>query len=196
MSWLRDALDAIQLKPRFLFGVFLLGLLLLVLPAAVMDLLGVTALRNQMRPWIGIVTLAAFAFWLVQLWPVVSGCWQRRHVRKAVLKRLDSLSDDERLLLAYCLSRNRLTVLLTTGTHEWNTATALREKGLLRQASGGHSILAVPFTVPELVWLELQVRRHEFLPSDNQQRQQLNGLFARLDRIVQGESIPSWHNMI
>jgi len=196
MSWLRDALDAIQLKPRFLFGIFLLGLLLLVLPAAITNVLGVTELRGQIRPWVGIATLAAFAFWSVQLWPRLSGWCQRRQARRAVLKSLDSLSAEESLILAYCLSRNRLTVLLATASREWNTATGLCEKGLLRRASVGHSILAVPFTVPDFVWTELWLRLHEFLPNEDQAMQHLESRFARLDRVVEGEAMPTWHSMI
>ena len=131
MSWLREAIDAIQLKPRFLFGIFLVCMLLLGLPAAATDVLGVTALRSEIRPWIGIGALAAFSFWVVQLWPIVGKWWHRRRRQKAVIAQLDSLSDDERILLAYCIERNRLTILLSVGTRELNTPSGLCQKGLL-----------------------------------------------------------------
>lgn len=193
MSWLRDALDVIQLKPRFLFGIFLVGLLLVVLPGAAANVLGVTALRDQIRPWIAIATLAAFAFWLVQLWPIASGWWQRRQHQKAIIARLDSLSEDERALLAYCLARNRSTLLLEANERWFNAATALCQKGLMQKATGVIDACAWPHTIRDFVWAELQRRGGDFVPAEGTRAELLEERFASLDKIADGKpEDPYW----
>jgi hypothetical protein len=112
--------------------------------------------------------------------------WQARKRQKATIGHLDSLSAGEYLLLAYCLARNRRTVFLQLMTPLCNAATALQDKGLMQMARGTHDVLAVPFTVPDLVWAELRRRGDSFLPPDSERRATLGEAFTRLDQTAQG----------
>jgi len=159
MSWPRDVLQAILRKPLYCFAIFLLGLLLLGLPAAGTDFLGVTALRQQLRQWIALVTVAAFGFWLVHVWPVLSNWWAARRKRDAIRSRLDALSERERLLLAYCVDRNRQTLLLELNEPWTNVAAGLCQKGLLRMDAAVADPTAWPHTIPDGVWTEVKTHR-------------------------------------
>src|ERR1700676_1644054 len=96
-----DWLKVIQLQPRFLFGLWLLGVLLLFLPTHAATFLGIASIRDHYRPWIGVGTLGAFAFCLVQLVPAIARTRSGRKYRAAVLKNLDGLTREERFELAY-----------------------------------------------------------------------------------------------
>lgn len=162
MSAWPDWLKLIQLKPRFLFGIWLVGVLVLFIPETVAGKFGIDVLRNNYRAWIGLATLAAFAFWVVQLIP---GFQQRRLAKlrkKEVLKSLDSLSSEEWFLLAYCLHRGQQTICLKMGD---KAATALCQKGLLVCGTGVGDPLGWPFTIPMFVWEHLLVNRSRYLPN-------------------------------
>src|SRR3989338_1531143 len=76
-----DWLKVIQLSPRFLFGLWFLGVLILFLPPTLSDNLGISEIRKDYKGWIGIATLAAFAFWVVQLVPSFQTVYRRRNMR-------------------------------------------------------------------------------------------------------------------
>jgi len=144
-----DWLKAIQLKPRFLFGFWLLGSLLLLLPTRFADVMGITTLRNQYRGWIGLATLAAFAFWLVQLIPAIRATKHGKQFRDAVLNSLNGLTGQERFLLAYCIHTNQRTVYLKLTD---SAGQSLCNQGLLEKAGGTGSMLTWPHTMPMFVW--------------------------------------------
>ena len=103
----------IQLSPRFLFGLFVLGVAFLLLPDRVADFLGFTSIRTQYRGFVGIGTLAALIFCAVQLFPLAVKSIGGGRARNQTLASLDSLSVEERLLLAYCFFRGQKTVTLS-----------------------------------------------------------------------------------
>jgi hypothetical protein len=143
MSAWPDWLKVIQLSPRFLFGLFVLGVMFLLLPDCAADFLGFTSIRTQYRGFVGIGTLAALIFCAVQLFPLAVKSIRRRQARNQTLASLDSLSVEERLLLAYCFFRGQKTVTLRFVD---GVARALVAKGLLVAATGAGSILEWPFT--------------------------------------------------
>ena len=70
MGWWQAVLNAIQLKPRHLFGVFLIGLVLALFPRSWADALGVWTIIGPIRGWLALAAVVAFCFWVVQLVPV------------------------------------------------------------------------------------------------------------------------------
>lgn len=158
-SW-ADLLKVIQLKPRFLFGMWILGALILFMPIGIAETLGIGDIRESIRPYLGLGTLAAFSFWLVQLIPHYRTLRARQRYRANLLRTLDSISPEAWTLLAYCLEMNQQTITLEITDR---TANALRAQGILRRAGGAASILAWPYTIHADVWEHLLRNRKEFM---------------------------------
>lgn len=186
MSWLEGALKAIQLKPRHLLAVALLCLLPLVLPYGWRDGLGIETIVAPYRGWIALVGIAALCFGVVQFIPAIRARWGQRRIRKNALRALDALSQEERLLLAYCLYRGRRTVLLHLTETPANVAAGLGHKYLMMMAAGSHNVLAWPHTIPDFVWEELQLRRDEFVPQELIENPQFTEYCEHLDFATSG----------
>lgn len=109
-----DLLKIFDLKPRFFFAIALIGGLALFLPKQIKDTLGITQLVNTYRTIIGIVTLVSAILWIVQLqpWGIVFELIEKRKFKKEFSAKLAELSDDERILLAYCLEKNKQFILV------------------------------------------------------------------------------------
>ncbi|MCI0658824.1 MAG: superinfection exclusion B family protein [Acidobacteria bacterium] len=58
-------LDWVQLKPRYLFAIAVVTGLVLWIPSEFVVDLGLRDFREQWRPWIGVVFLAAAVLWIV-----------------------------------------------------------------------------------------------------------------------------------
>ena len=159
MSISIDWLKAIQLQPRFLFGLWLLGSLIMFLPASFAQTLGITEVRISFRPWIGLGTLTAFAFWLVQLIPEFRRYQQGKDYRRQVIDALESISPEEWILLGYCLQENQQTITLSLIDR---TAVSLVARGILVQASGVGNNTAWPYTIPDFLWKHLREKRDDF----------------------------------
>ncbi len=149
MSAWPDWLKLIQLKPRFLFGIWLFGALLLFLPDRVAAGFGINDIRTALRGWIGILTLLALTFWLVQLLPLWHVKRSVKRAREQAFRSLQSLSAEEWQLVAYCLNRGQQTITLEV-THR--AAGALKAKGIFLMAGGVGNSLAWPFTIPDFLW--------------------------------------------
>jgi len=155
-----DWFKVIQLKPRFLFGIWLLGLMLLFLPSYFASRLGITTFREQHRSWIGLATMAAFVFWLVQMIPSIRRSRESRRYRAEVIKHLGGLTPQERFLLAFCVSAGQRTIYMKLSDA---SAQSLCDKGLLEKATGTGSMLAWPYSVPSFVWDYLRANRDSLL---------------------------------
>ena len=174
---LPDWLKVIQLKPRFLFGLRLVGTLLLFLPDGFAGSLGIKTIRENYRGWIGIGTLAAFAFWLVQLIPEYKTARNTNKRRDEVIRSISSLSSDERFLFAFCLNRNQQIVTLEI-THR--IAGALVAQNMI-MASGVGNQLAWPFTVPDFLWQHIVANPQSIYAGMDPNDPQLQAAFQRLE---------------
>ncbi len=165
MSFLSDWLKVIQLKPRYLFGLCLLGIFILFMPSNLAESFAIARIRSSHKSWIGFSTLAFFVFWLVQLWPWLKEKQEGIQLRREALKALDTLSSDERFLLAYCLDRGQRTVCLEI---TYPAALALCQKSLLVKADEGN-IMAWPHTIPSFIWDRLQKLKQQILSETEKQ---------------------------
>jgi hypothetical protein len=166
MSAWPDWLKVIQLKPRFLFGLWFLGAMILAMPTRLATQLGVDAIRDSFRAWIGVATLAALSFWIVQLTPSLQAWWKYCKRRSEALGNLESLSSREREILAYCLRRNQRTVDIPL---EDPAARSLQSKGLLEAVAGYGNATEWPWTVPTWAWKHLKT--HGLPPASIAQEQ-------------------------
>ncbi len=164
-DWLKpDLLKAIQLKPRYLFGVFSLGILILFLHEDFAKTFGLFQLRESYRGYIGFGTLAAFVFWLIQIsakWlENVKGNKRKFERQEEVLQNLKTLSDNEELIIIYCFYNGQTTIFLNVTSAEANSLCA---KGLLQLGAKQGHMLNYPFTIPSFVWTHINVFRPDFL---------------------------------
>jgi hypothetical protein len=188
---LSDWTKVFELKPRFLFALWFLGLLLLFLPGGFADRFGVISIRDSYRGLIGFVTLASFSLWLVQLFSVLMA-WRHDQKRKVeILAALDALSKEEQFLFAYCLDRNQRTVCLPIID---KAATSLCQKGLLESTNRFGDSLAWPFTIPKFVWKRLQQVRPQVLPDEKRLDPTLQREFGDFERFLhRHDRRPSLH---
>lgn len=144
-----DWLKAVQLRPRFLFGAFLLTAILLFAPDELLVKLGLTIQGSSWQPWIGLICLGSFVFWIVQMVPSIIRWNEERKFKNRIIIRLKSLSLDEWTILWYCLDTNQQTIGLSAAD---KIATSLASKGILYLPPGNYSILAYPYSVPDFLW--------------------------------------------
>lgn len=145
-------LKLLHLEPRKLFGIMLLGTILLFGTEAFLTIFGLEVFRNEYRGWIGIITLISSVFFLVQLFPWVQNLYHQYQYKQKVLAYLSSLSREESLMLLYCKRRNQQSLSLPI-TH--GTATSLASKGIMRQASGNGSMMEWPYTISSVIWKKI-----------------------------------------
>jgi hypothetical protein len=189
VSWWESVVKAVQLKPRYLFGIALAGFVVaLLLPDSLSDYLGMTTVLSVGRGWVSLAAILAFCLGIVQLFPSVQEWWCARKHRAIMLAQLDSLSKEEKLLLAYCVSRKRRTLLLDLNSTPANVAAGLSQKGLMQPAMGTQNIFAWPHTVPTFVWEEIVVRYADFMnPQSAAAVEWEHRLFQKLDWSTSGQ---------
>ena len=187
-DWIKSI---VELKPRFLFALWLLGALVLFLPRSITDSLGFTPSIDPYRGWVGLATLAAFIFWLVQLqpWEYVSSILNQHRLQGEIVEYLATLSPQERFLLAYCLHRNQQSINIQLSDP---VAATLRQKGLLRQSLGVGDISKWPHMVPKPVWKEMQAHREMLLSASERKDANLFKMFEQFERYLQGDIYSYW----
>lgn len=180
MMKISDWLKIFELKPRYFFALALIGVLALYLPQNVKDTLGITQLVDTYRSIIGVVTLVSFVLWLVQLqpWELVFGLIERRNFKKEFVNKLADLAYNERILLAYCVSRRKQTIHLNM-THA--VATSLRAKGFLGYVEGGVYVTSMPFSIYPHVWKELVKHKNDLLPKEDWDDPKLEEILKNID---------------
>jgi len=188
VSWWESVVKAVQLKPRYLFGIALAGFVVALLPDSLSDHLGMTTILSVSRGYISLAAILAFCLGIVQLFPSVQEWWRTRKHRAIMLAQLDSLSKEEKLLLAYCVSRKRRTLLLVLFSTPANVAAGLSQKGLIQPAMGTQNTNAWPHTIPAFVWEEIVVRYADFMDADPAVADRYERfLFRNLDRSTSGQ---------
>jgi hypothetical protein len=181
LSFRPDLLKVIQLKPRFLFGIWFLGSLVLLLPIRIIEVLGLGDIRGALSPWLGLVTLSAFSFWLVQLIPEYQKLRARRRMREEMTRSLEFISPEEWILLAYCLKNNQQTITLSIVDR---VAGSLAARGILVRAAGVWNQLAWPFTLHKIIWEHLLLNREEFMAKAPFPHADIESGFQNLDQHI------------
>lgn len=188
MTWLQSVLRWIQLKPRFLVGISVCCFALIAIPQVAAEWAGLASLISPMRGWLFIIGLVSFVFSCVQLLP---SAVRRVHMfgyRRKLIQRMDALSQEELELLAYCLSRNRRTLVVSLDSQVANVASGLSQKGIMDVGAPIQHVLAVPHTVTDQAWWLLLKRRDAFLDRAKKRHSQagLQKIFRQLDHLASG----------
>ena len=145
-------LKLLHLEPRTLFGIVLLGVILLFGKENFLTIFGLEIFRNDYRGWIGIITLISAIFFLIQLLPWIQNIYHQYRYEQKVIEYLSSLSREESLLLLYCKRKKQQSLSLPV-TH--GTAKSLVSKGIMQQAGGNGSMMEWPYTISNTVWTKI-----------------------------------------
>jgi hypothetical protein len=124
------------LSPKYLFGIWLIGFIILFAPEGITNKLGLTEFIKSYRGWIGIVSLLSFSIWVsvlgVSFWHYLK---ERNTDRKYnqesksnTLEKIKHLSQEELFYLCMCLDKNQQTF---TGYFFNPHISSLINKGLL-----------------------------------------------------------------
>ncbi len=170
-KWI-DRLNALQKLPaRYPLAIGVLGIVVLSLPSAWADYLGIAELRDKHRGWFGIAVLLALTLAVIQITPVFQKRGRDKESRNArqaksdeVLQYIEGLSTEERLILAECIRRQQQTIALDMANV---AAVALCSKGLLREVGGTGNPRAWPYTIPHFVWRHLNDNPNLLLHEDD-----------------------------
>lgn len=181
-----DWIKVIQLRPRFLFGVFLITAFLLFAPSSLLSKLGISIQETWWKPYIGYLCLGSFIFWIVQMWPKVIYWLDRKKYERTVINRLDSLSNEEWSIILYCLLKNQQTIIIP-GIH--SKASALVSKDILCYSRGSFSALAYPFLIPDFLWKYLNDNYESIcnkfdIPIDNPEKRE--SMISEFEQIIHG----------
>lgn len=104
---------------------------------------------------------------------------RERQRKEEVLKHLDTLTEQERWVLTYCMERQERTVYMRI--HE-KVAQSLDSKGLMEMHGGVGSQWEWAFTIPTFVWDYLMEHKRKLLPDEVLQQE---GFHEELDRFVE-----------
>lgn len=97
LSFLKDS--------KFIFGLFLFCLILILLPDSFLITLGLQKTVNQYRGYLGLACILTFIFGIFAIYPLIQKCINSRRKRKKILKRIDSLSREEQEILNECIKK-------------------------------------------------------------------------------------------
>jgi hypothetical protein len=176
-STLTDWLKAIQMKPRHLFGISIFGAVTLLCPDSFATLIGINEFRDGHRSWIGLPTLGAAIFGVIQLIPEYRRKKLEREHRNAVISSLNTLSDEEWVMIAYCMEHSQQTIALHISDR---VANALVARGLLMKFAGHAAANSWPFTIPKFLWEHLLSNRESFLGNAPLPAEEIKAGFVKL----------------
>ena len=150
-------LQIIHLKPRSLFGISIVGILLLFNPYGILISFGLENIVDEYRGLIGFITLVTIVFFVIELIPWIKNKYFIHSYNKQVLSYLESLSQDESFMLLYCKKNNMRSLSLSLTN---SIANSLVSKGILEQAGGTGNMTAWTYTVSDVVWNKITKNEH------------------------------------
>lgn len=103
-------LEFLKLAPRYLVAVAIVTGVLLFFPASWLEKISLYGFANDYRQWLGFAFLISTTLWVVTIalstWEAIAGKLLQRSVRQHVIRRLTSLTEDEKQILRYYLAKN------------------------------------------------------------------------------------------
>lgn len=150
----------IQLNPPQLLAISLVSGLLLFLSDSLLEQIGIKALRDQYRPWIGIIFLVFIGLLFSKVVFSTAERIQRERAKrvkkKEVVKALENLTPREKEILGSYIRDNTKTKILSSD----GVVGGLRAKGILYQSSqygrmGWSDAPDFPFNISDFVWVHL-----------------------------------------
>jgi hypothetical protein len=154
MPSIEQIIQALKLTPRYLVAVSIFCGALLFISEQTSKALGVYQFTQDNRQWLGIALIASLSLvvidWSIKIFAVVRNFVRRVKFKKSLIQRLHSLTEEEKQILRYYLSKQSKTNTLRTDDGIVN---ALAAKGIIyRSASHGNLLEGFSHNINELAW--------------------------------------------
>lgn len=158
------------------WATFFLALFVLFSPDRIAGKIGISDLRETYKGFWGVLLILSgvllagvisssvyryYVKWKKKVNDLETAEKQKEEKLIAISSRLDSLSDEEKLWIQYCLYYNTQTF---SAQQVDTVAQSLTYKRILNQGSG--SILDLPFHIPDYIWLYLKDNESIYLPDE------------------------------
>lgn len=175
----------LDIGPLKIFGLWLITACLLFLPEHIANAFGISALRNQYRGWIGMVSLSLLCWWIVQMVPHANARYVDKKAKSALPAKITStlvtLNAMERLVLYHCLNTNVQTIYLPFG---FPYAASLSSKGLLNAAPPPGRSPSWPYTIPDDVWGFIRTHPELVVSPEDLQKHEFQYAYSRFEQDV------------
>ena len=106
----KSALDFLKLSPRYLFSIALISASFLFFPRLWLEAIGLYKFSEEYRQWLGLTLMISANLWVVAnilaLWKFLGRHARQRKMRREVVRKLTSLTEDEKQILRYYLAEN------------------------------------------------------------------------------------------
>lgn len=174
-------------SPKILFGIWVIGFIILLSPDDFTNKFGLTEFIKSYRGWISIVSVISFGIWVsvisVSFWSFLKERYlDRKYNQESKAKTLDQikhLSQEELFYLWMCVDKNQQTFI---GYFFNPHIASLVNKGLLVHPNTTDA-WNCPFTIPDFVWESLQENKKSFLPKNVGELREVYRTY---------ESLPDW----
>jgi hypothetical protein len=147
------------IQSKYIFGMFLFCVTLILAPQNWLKILGVDTLPTELKRLAGLIAIATFCILITRLILFMTKKYYCRCQKKAAIAKLLTLSKKEKEYLEYCIKEKQqsITTFLNDGT-----AQSLVQKGILEAKEGTGDLLNYPFLIPDFIWTHLNKNRKKY----------------------------------
>lgn len=150
----KSSLEFLKLAPRYLLAVAIVAGTLLFSPVEWLEKIGLQAIAMEYRQWLGLSFLVSATLWAVGIalsaWNALTRKFFRRSVRQHVMRRLASLTEDEKQILRYYLAKNTRANMLKVDDGVVQGLVA--DRIIYRSASMGHLLEGFAHNITDFAW--------------------------------------------
>ncbi|MBE0449071.1 MAG: superinfection exclusion B family protein [Actinobacteria bacterium] len=150
----KSSFELLKLAPRYLISVALISGALLFFSESWLERIGLDSFAKDNRQWLGLTFLVCIILWGVA---VISDCWGwlsnkifQRKVEKHIIRRLNSLTEDEKQILRYYIAMNTRANMLKVDDGVVQGLVA--DRIIYRSASMGNILEGFAHNITDLVW--------------------------------------------
>lgn len=150
----KSALEFLKLAPRYLISIALISGVLLFLAKSQLEYFGLDAFVESNRQWLGLTFLISIVLWGVA---IVSVCWNwlknklfQRDVEQHIIRKLNTLTEDEKQILRYYIAKNTRANMLKVD--DGVVQGLIADRIIYRSASMGNILEGFAHNVTDFVW--------------------------------------------
>lgn len=150
----KSALEFLKLAPRYLVAVSIVAGALLFFPISWLEKIGLQDFASEYRQWLGFAFLVSATLWVVGIalsaWNAITDRLFRRSVRQHVMRRLSSLTEDEKQILRYYIAKDTRANMLKVDDGVVQGLVA--DRIIYRSASIGHMVEGFAHNITDFAW--------------------------------------------
>ena len=152
-KWVKELRETLTSRSFWVY-VFLAAFIPLLLPDAAADFLGITKLRDALRPWLGAAALLALIGLGVAQGMRVASWWEGKQKVQKLFQRLHTLSPEEKRMLKRYIAGQTKTQYISVMD---GIAGGLQAMGILYRPTGmGDFVEGFAFNIQPWAWDHLQ----------------------------------------